>query len=86
FQKRHNLRLRTRSDEALSMTNEAIETGRAWLRQVLSEFSLRDTFNFDETALFYRALPKKSISAIANSGFKNDKSRITLGLGANADG
>ncbi|KAH9148832.1 hypothetical protein AeRB84_007941 [Aphanomyces euteiches] len=86
FQKRHNLRLRTRSGEALSVTKEVIETGRAWLRQVLSEFSLRDTFNFDETALFYRALPKKSISAIANSGFKNDKSRITLGLGANADG
>ncbi|KAH9130077.1 hypothetical protein LEN26_008873 [Aphanomyces euteiches] len=86
FQKRHHLRLRARPGEAFSVSSVAIQAGRAWLRQVTSEYSLNNTFNFDESALYYSALPKKSISTRAMSGFKNDKSRLTIGLAANADG
>ncbi|KAH9082355.1 hypothetical protein Ae201684P_009681 [Aphanomyces euteiches] len=86
FQKRHNLRLCARPGESFSVHREAIEAGRTWLKKVTSEFSRANTFNFDETALYYSAFPKRSICSQAMSGFKNDKSRLNVGLGANANG
>ena len=43
-------------------------------------------YNFDETGLYYRMPPDRGLATTQLSGVKGDKTRITLGFIANADG
>ena len=45
-----------------------------------------DIYNLNETALFYRLMPNKTLSDKSISGIKNHKDRITIGCISNADG
>jgi len=44
---------------------EKIEEDRQLIRKVLSKYQLSDIFNLDETALFYRLPPNKTLANIA---------------------
>ncbi|CAI5468244.1 unnamed protein product [Closterium sp. Yama58-4] len=46
----------------------------------------RDTFNFDETALYISVLPRKTYGKGRIAGRKNGKERLTVGFLVNADG
>lgn len=45
-----------------------------------------DIYNMDETGLFYRATPQKSLAKEAVAGSKVNKERITIGLATNVTG
>lgn len=45
-----------------------------------------DIFNFDETGLFWRKVPTKTLATERMSGTKVDKHRISVGVMTNADG
>ncbi|GBN38954.1 Tigger transposable element-derived protein 4 [Araneus ventricosus] len=58
------------------------------LKDILSGFDASNVFNLDETSLFYRLLPDKTLSFIdekCTSGIVS-KQRLTLLLGANMSG
>ena len=58
------------------------------LESVRKGYQLRDIFNADETGLFYRALPTKSMSVKGEEakGGRKSKERITVLLVCSAEG
>lgn len=56
------------------------------LRQILKEYSPEDIFNCDETGLFWKMKPCRTISNEQISGKKQSKDRVTILLTCNATG
>ena len=88
FKKRHEISLRSIHGEGDSVTPEVVDDGRRFVIEVLLKggYSLKDIFNMDETGLFYRLQPDKTLATKPVKGTKKSKERITIGLCANADG
>ena len=62
FKKRHGISFRIICGESGSASPpEKIEEDRQLIRKVLSKYKLSDIFNLDETALFYRLPPNKTL-------------------------
>ncbi|KAI1000312.1 hypothetical protein K3495_g7883, partial [Podosphaera aphanis] len=72
--------------ESGSADTTAIEEALPRLQEQLSHFALKDIYNMDETGLFFRMAPDKTIAKRQIEGSKKDKSRITIAFTANADG
>ncbi|QRV78817.1 DDE superfamily endonuclease [Ceratobasidium sp. AG-Ba] len=53
---------------------------------LISSFGPRNSFNFDEFALFFWMPPDKGLATCEMSGVKANKSRITVGLADNVEG
>jgi len=53
---------------------------------ICDEYTLKDIFNMDETALNYKASPETSLSSETIPGGKINKERITANFYCNADG
>ena len=78
-------------DESASATVEYVEPFREEFKKLIDKEGLlpHQLYNFDETGLFWRALPSntQANTALRNlPGRKLDKSRISVLFGANADG
>jgi len=52
----------------------------------MKNFDIKDIFKVDETGLFYRMDPNKSLTSSDTKGKKKKKDRITVALCCNADG
>ena len=87
FKSRHNIKQRVIHGEAASASLEEVELARNDLKRVLSDYSLNQIYNMDETALFYDLTPNKTLCTMAKkSGTKQSKKRITLSICCSADG
>ena len=86
FKKRHNLKQYVIHGEAASAPLKDLETMRENLRQILKEYSPQDIFNCDETGLFWKMKPCRTISNEQTSGKKQSKDRVTILLTCNATG
>lgn len=86
FQLRHSLSSKRVHGEAASADLAAVRDGRAALQILTASYARRDIFNLDETAYFYCAPPRASISARPLSGRKISKKRITVAIACNSDG
>jgi Tc5 transposase DNA-binding domain len=54
--------------------------------QLASTYALSDILNMDETGLYWKLSPNRSLATEAASGGKKSKDRITLALTTNATG
>ena len=72
--------------EAASVDPDDVKAARERLTAKLASFDRRDIYNFDETGLFYRMPPDRSLATKQLSGGKGDKTRISIGFIANAEG
>ena len=86
YKKRFNIKLHTFSGESGGVDKDAVSKGILMLKEEIIKFKLDDVFNFDETALFYRLQPNKTLSSGSISGDKVSKERLTIGLCVNATG
>lgn len=86
YKQRHNIRATRYHGEAASVPMEAVATGRAQVQAICKDYDLCDIYNFDETGLYYRMPPDRGLATKQMSGVKGDKTRLTLGCIANADG
>ena len=86
FKSRHGISLRTLHGEAASVDVSVVAAARSTLKDVLSKYEPADIYNVDETGLFYRMPPSKSLAQGPLHGTKQFKDRITIALCANADG
>ena len=50
------------------------------LRVILKDYKMEDIHNFDETGLFYRMRPDRTLATGPIFGQKKIKQRITIGL------
>ena len=73
--------------ESGSSNVSVVASGTEAARAAMKDFSLKDVFNCDETGLFYRMLPSKSLTVSGSAqATKKVKDRITILLCTNADG
>jgi len=86
FKSRLGLKEHKLHGEAGSVSSDSVERALIRLRKITDEYPLWNIFNFDETGLFYRMPPDRGLVQKITSGLKGDKTRITYGLMANADG
>uniref|UniRef100_A0AAQ5X1R0 HTH CENPB-type domain-containing protein n=1 Tax=Amphiprion ocellaris TaxID=80972 RepID=A0AAQ5X1R0_AMPOC len=91
FKKRANLHHVAVSGEAASADKEAAERFPQVLKEIIEEggYSAKQVFNVDETGLFWKKMPEKTYISREEKtmpGYKAAKDRLTLMLGANADG
>jgi hypothetical protein len=61
FRARHNINFRSLSGESAGVDLEAAEDWKSNLDQVVSEYPPENQFNADETGLFCRQMPRKSL-------------------------
>ncbi|XP_067932973.1 tigger transposable element-derived protein 1-like [Watersipora subatra] len=89
--KRANLHNVSVSGEAASADTEAAERFPQVLKEIIEEggYSAKQIFNVDETGLFWKKMPEKTYISREEKtmpGYKAAKDRLTLMLGANAEG
>ncbi|GBB84276.1 hypothetical protein RclHR1_01090015 [Rhizophagus clarus] len=86
FKKRHNLSCYLKQGEAASAPLEKLDEFREELQDLIRGYSLDDVFNCDETGLYWKIEPKRTISNKPVSGRKQSKDRVTILLCSNATG
>ena len=84
FQARRDIRLRVQHGEAGSLQEEATIEMFA-IRHALSLYAPQDIFNCDETSLYWRLTPDRSLSTQDLPGRKKEKSRISALFCCNSD-
>ncbi|KAG0430775.1 Tigger transposable element-derived protein 6 [Dictyocoela muelleri] len=80
FCKRNNITLRILSGESSSVDPIVLSDWFLKIPEIIKDYDKRDIYNLDETALFYRMLPGRSLSRKNGNphGSKRFKQRITL--------
>ncbi|XP_021916826.1 tigger transposable element-derived protein 6-like [Zootermopsis nevadensis] len=86
FKRRHGLSQLKKPGETAKINEEVVEAGRQRLYDIVKEYDPKDIYSMDESALFYRMQPDKTISDGPAKGCKKAKDRLTLALCTNADG
>ncbi|GES79076.1 CENP-B homolog protein 2-like [Rhizophagus clarus] len=86
FKKRHNLSCYLKQGEAASAPLDKLDEFRKNLQDLIRNYSLEDVFNCDETGLYWKMEPKRTISNKPVSGKKQSKDRVTILLCSNATG
>ena len=89
FKDRHGIGMKVISGEAASAPTETtVEWRGKELQDVLKEYNEKDIFNADETGLFYKCLPNKTLALKGDTctGQKIPKERISILVAANMDG
>uniref|UniRef100_A0A8C4RRF5 Tigger transposable element-derived protein 4 n=1 Tax=Erpetoichthys calabaricus TaxID=27687 RepID=A0A8C4RRF5_ERPCA len=87
FKKRHGIVFNRLCANQVLLTMTA-NWFQSTLPSILEEYEAKDVFNADETGLFYRCLPNKTLlfKGQSCSGGKLSKERITVLVGCNSDG
>ena len=88
FNKRHNLVCGKISGERGSVNDATVIEWKEKLPSIISGYQLHNIFNMDETGIFFRALPDKTMHERAKecTGGKRSKDRVTCLLCVNALG
>ena len=86
FKTRHNITCLKVCGEAGSVDKDVEEDWLSRVPDIIKDYDLKNIYNMDETGVFYRALPDKSLSVRgqACSGGKKSKDRLTVFLYVNA--
>jgi hypothetical protein len=87
FKERHGIRAIRLHGEAASVDDSiTVEQRMNEIRAVTDRYDLRDIYNMDETGLYWKLMPDKTLATEQLSGLKKDKSRVTIAVTANGDG
>jgi transcriptional regulator with XRE-family HTH domain len=86
FKKRFHIKEYKHQGEAASAPLEDIPQFRAELREIIKEYQPEDVYNADETGLYWRMEPDKSLASGPLSGKKKAKDRVTILLTCNITG
>ncbi|KAI5099209.1 hypothetical protein C0J45_11348 [Silurus meridionalis] len=84
FKKRHNIVFKAICGESTAVQRE--QWLKTQMRRILDTYEIRNIFNADETAVFWKCLPEKAFRGEARHGGKNSKDRLTVLVAANIDG
>ncbi|KAF6512722.1 hypothetical protein HZS61_008940 [Fusarium oxysporum f. sp. conglutinans] len=86
FKSRHDYKKYRRQGESLSLTALDYQEELADLQEILKEYSSDDTYNADETGLYWRQSPSLTLADRPQKGLKLDKTRLTIFPCSNASG
>lgn len=85
FQTRNNIKNRKRHGEAASLATDAASE-MIKIRRLLASYPPQDIFNCDESGLYWKLFPDRSLSTRSLPGHKKDKVRISILFACNSDG
>ncbi|PFX20594.1 Tigger transposable element-derived protein 6 [Stylophora pistillata] len=88
FKARHNIRCAVLSGEAADVDPTVVDDWEKRLETILEGYELEDIYNADETGVFFRAFPTKSLVLRGEqcSGGKKSRDRLILLLACSATG
>ena len=88
FKACHNIRCAALCGEATDVDPTVVETWKERVDIIFDGYQPEDIYNADETGVFYRAMPSKSLAVRGEqcSGGKKSKHRLTLLLACSATG
>ena len=88
WKKRFNVKCNVLSGESADVSEETVLEWKQRLPSLCEGYNLKDIFNADETGLYYRAMPTRSMVAKDDTckGVKISKERITVMLAASGTG
>lgn len=86
FKKRHQLKLRKLHGESFSVKEINYDEFLIELKEKINEYGEENVYNADETGLFYKLIPSKTICKNIRKGYKLLKDRISILLCANMKG
>ncbi|KAG6610524.1 uncharacterized protein IUM83_06475 [Phytophthora cinnamomi] len=86
FKKRNGIRSHMLHGEGGDVEDDAVRDARLELQELVAQFATDDVFNFDETALFYRLAPNRTLATTIRKGKKKEKQPLTLAFCCNATG
>ncbi len=88
LKRKHNLTFKTMSGESADVDMDAVNEWFKQLPNILKDYEPDDIFNADETGLFYKCLPKQTLTFKKEKcyGGKMSKERITVMVGGNSSG
>lgn len=88
FRVRNNINFKILSGESASVNPETVSAWKEQLQILTEDYNLDDVYNADETGLFYKAIPCKSLvmGDETCTGTKVSKDRLTCLLAANWSG
>jgi hypothetical protein len=86
FQIRFDIRERVQHGEAgsASINTPNAQQQMELVRKLSEEYGPRDTYNMDETRLFWKLVPDRTLSTEARSGGKKSKDCVTLAFTCNS--
>ena len=86
FKQRHGIKQYTMHGESGSVDTTMLAKDRQELAALIEQYEPQYVYNMDETGLFYRMQPSKSLATKEILGKKKDKERVTVALCCNLDG
>jgi len=86
FKKRKSLKQYRVTGEAGSAPVEDLPRYRQELQSLISQYDLEDVYNADETALYWKLKPSKTLARRRVTGTKKLKDRVTIMLACNLTG
>lgn len=88
FKAHHNISCAVLSGESADVEQIAVNDWEKRLDALLEGYELQDIFNADETGVFFRSMPEKSLVVRGEmcAGGKKSKDRLTLLLACSATG
>ena len=86
FKARHGIVCHNLYGEASDVDAHGVGVSQAKLPAIIATYDIEDVFNFDETGLYYRAPPSKTLNVGQPLGMEKKKDHITLGLCTNVSG
>ena len=88
FRSRHNIKCRVLSGEAASVDPTTVDEWKKRLPSIIDKYDPNDIYNADESGLFFKALPDRSLvtSKETCKGGKRSKERFTILLCTNMTG
>ncbi|KAJ6639131.1 Tigger transposable element-derived protein 4, partial [Pseudolycoriella hygida] len=88
FKRRQNLTFKTMSSKSASVDDEAVDDWFKQLPNILMDYDANDIFNVDETGLFFKCLPKHTLTYRNEKCYdgKFSKVRVSVLVGANCTG
>ena len=86
FCRTYGIKEHRKHGESAFVDLEAIANEHVQMQSILSCYSRKDTFNFDETSFYSFVPPNRGLCTKAMAGRKEENFRIMVGLACNADG
>lgn len=86
FKSAHNINCKILSGEASNYTKQNFTEFYELTNKKMSEYAPENIYNCDETALFFKQVPSRSLMAKARKGIKAYKDRVSLLLCTNLTG
>jgi hypothetical protein len=80
FKLRHGIKQHVLHGESDSVDRAELSVSQREIMELIGQYSPQDVFNFDESALFYRLPPNKTLATLKRGGTKADKERVTADL------